>query len=88
MRHLVNTRNEAAAPLQPPEEVFETACFSFIQCDEDMKDLMEALPVSLGTNRLFTVLIIQSLFQLCQDWDFEAVMSAPDECSPSTPKTK
>jgi hypothetical protein len=81
-------RKKRAAPLQPPEEVFETACFSFIQRHEDMKDLMEALPVSLGTDRLFTVLIIQSLFRLCRDWVFEAVTSALDEFSPSTPKTK
>jgi hypothetical protein len=42
-------KKQSSSP-KPPEEVFETACFSFIQCGEAMKDFMEGLPVPLGSD--------------------------------------
>jgi hypothetical protein len=86
-RRALGKRKKKGSSPKPPEEVFETACFSFIQHGNTMKDFMDSLPASLGSDRLFSVLIVQSLFRLCRDWVLEAMNSAPDEHSPSIPKT-
>lgn len=46
---------------KPPVEVFETACFSFIQ-EAAMDAFMRSLPADFGNDHLFCILIAQVLF--------------------------
>jgi hypothetical protein len=87
-RQRLGKSGKKVSPIQPPEEVFETACFSFIQNGNELKSFMKALPTPLGSERLFAVLILQSVFRLCRDWILEAMNSAPEKFSQSSTRNK
>jgi hypothetical protein len=66
---------------KPPTEVFETACFRFIQ-GAAMDEFMTTLPSDFGEDRLFCILIAQALFRLVRHWMADAINTVPKDIMP------
>ena len=69
---------------KPPVEVFETACFSFIQ-EAVMDAFMRSLPADFGNDHLFCVLIAQALFRLMHQWIADGMNMVPKDVMPKIP---
>jgi hypothetical protein len=68
-------------------EVFETACFKFIQ-GLAMGAFMKLLPSRFGQDHLFCMLITQSLHQLEHQWVADGMKMAPPDVMPKIPGMK
>jgi hypothetical protein len=70
--------------VRPPEAVFESGCFDFIQ-GSNMHYFIKSLPTCFHRDRLFSLLILQCLFRLLRLWAVEALKAAPLESRPQIP---
>lgn len=73
--------------IKPPVEVFETVCFKFMQ-GPAMDAFMKSLPSDFGQDRLFCVLITQSLRRLVRQWVADGMKMAPPDVMPKVPGMK
>jgi hypothetical protein len=73
--------------VKPPVEVFKTACFKFIQ-GSAMDAFMKSLPSDFGQDRLFCMLISQSLHRLVCQWVADGMKMAPPDVMPKIPGMK
>ncbi len=77
------TKQKSSKP-KPPVEVFETACFSFIQ-EAVMDAFMRSLPADFGNDHLFCVLIAQALFRLMHQLIADGMNMVPKDVMPKIP---